>query len=112
VSASNGISETDCLTKLIYVVEGEPEKNPGITDADIGKFWEIPGSIKPFLHCEIQMILYLQANNIQIQENAIGCSKLMCWACNAYMEKANKKRGKNAWLLSGTSEKPHHAWLG
>ena len=24
---------------------------------------------------------------------------------------ANKERGKKAWLLSGTSEKPHHAWL-
>jgi hypothetical protein len=102
--------------KFDYTAEGE--KNipaiPRETLTDIGKFWEIPGSIKPFLHCEIQMILYLQANNIQIQENAIGCSKLMCWACNAYVEKANKERGGKAgkaWLLSGTSEKPHHAWL-
>ena len=38
----------------------------------------------------------------------------MCWACNAYVEKANMERrghGRKAWLLSGTSEKPHHAWL-
>lgn len=27
------------------------------------------------------------------------------------MEKANKERGRNAWVLSGTSEKPHYAWL-
>ena len=101
------------FNKFDYMAEDE--KNilviPPETLTDIRKFWEIPGSIKPFLHCEIQMILYLQANNIPIQENAIGCSKLMCWACNAYVEKANKEQGGKAWLLSGTSEKPHHAWL-
>ena len=93
--------------------EGEKEvpNIPSKTLKDIGEFWAIPGSIKPSLHCEIQMILYLKANRIQIQDNAIGCSKLMCWACNAYVEKANKNGRGNTWLLSGTSEKPHYAWL-
>jgi hypothetical protein len=81
--------------------EGEKEVPhiPSETLKDIGEFWTIPGSIKPSLHCEIQMILYLKANHIQIQDNAIGCSKLMCWACNAYVEKANRKRGRNACVV-------------
>jgi len=57
------------------------------------------------------VILYLQANKIQVQENAIGNTKLMCWACNKYVERANKTRGTNTWHLSGTSEKSHYAWL-
>ena len=96
--------------KFDYLAEGE-KKAPEIlldTLTDIGGLWAISGSIKPILHCEIQLILYLQTNNIRIQDNAIGCSKLMCWAC---VEKANKERGRNAWVLSGTSEKPHYAWL-
>ena len=97
--------------KFDYAAEGE-KKVPAIppeTLTDIGRFWA--GSIKPCLHCEIQLIIYLEANNIRIQGNTIGCSKLMCWACNAYVEKANKERRRNAWVLSGTSEKPHYAWL-
>lgn len=35
---------------------------------DIGEFWAIPGSIRPSLHCEIQRILYLQANNKQYSD--------------------------------------------
>ena len=111
------LSPMGCLNKLFdkfdYMAEGE-KKVPAIppdTLTDIRRFWAIPGSIKPFLHCELQMIIYLEAKNIRIQDNAIGCSKLMCWACNAYMEKVNKERGGNAWVLSGTSEKPHYAWL-
>jgi len=58
--------------KFGYTADSEGEKNnpviPPETIADIKKLWEVPGSIKPFLHCEMQMILYLQANNVQILE--------------------------------------------
>ena len=97
--------------KFEYKAKGK-KKRPMIPPeivADIGKFWG--SEIRPFLHCELQMILYLQANKIQVQNNAIGNTKLMCWACNEYVARANKGRGLNAWQLSGTSEKSHCAWL-
>lgn len=98
--------------KYDYVAEGnEPQPTiPQEIEAEIGRLWQTTG-IKPYLHCELQMIMYLQANNIQIKGNFIGNSKLMCWACNAYVEEANARRWHNEWELSGTSNKPHHAWL-
>ena len=106
------LSPIEFLNKLFdrfkYTTKGE-KKPPPETVADISKFWV--SGIRPFLHCELQVILYLQANKIQVQDNAIGNTKLMCWACNKYVARANKDRGTNAWRLSGTSEKSHYAWL-
>lgn len=87
-----------------HTTEGEKTVSENLLE-DIERFWAFPGSIKPFLHCEIQMIIFLQTNNIRIQDNAIGCSKLMCWACNAYVEKANKKRGGESMGVFGDFRK-------
>jgi hypothetical protein len=47
--------------------------------------------------------------------NVIGVSKLMCWACNTYVEEVNKCRkvvdSKEPYVLSRTSGKAHKAWL-
>jgi len=81
---------------------------------DLENLWHADVAINIYLHCELQMIGYLEANDIQIQGNYIGNSKLMCWACNAYVAKVNANResnGQERWVLSGTSYKPHHRWL-
>jgi hypothetical protein len=46
--------------------------------------------------------------------NLIGVSKLMCLACNTYIEELNTRRkveGKMPYVLTGTSGKAHAAWL-
>ncbi|KAF8805399.1 hypothetical protein BYT27DRAFT_7193163 [Phlegmacium glaucopus] len=73
-----------------------------------------PPTITPFLHCELQIISYLDQHNITAHMNLIGVSKLMCWACDIYVKEINKCRmvdGKKPYVLSGTSGKAHEAWL-
>lgn len=91
----------------LYGYEATDAEIPLETMKDIEELWSHPGSIKPCLHCELQMILFLQKSNIEVKENAIGNNKLMCYACNKYMEKTWWDR----WVLSGTSGKPHNGWL-
>ena len=47
---------------------------------DIENLWHEDVAINVYLHCELQMIAYLEENCIQIQENSIGSSKPVCWA--------------------------------
>ena len=85
---------------------------------DLGSLWSKPNFISsfvPFLHCELQLISYLERHNIAVHMNLVGVSKLMCLACNAYVEEVNMDR-KHCFkepynVLSGTSGKAHHAWL-
>ncbi|KAF8808642.1 hypothetical protein BYT27DRAFT_7188607, partial [Phlegmacium glaucopus] len=57
---------------------------------DLEKLW--PPTITPFLHCELQLVSYLQRHDIAAHMNLIGASKLMCWACNIYVREVNKCR--------------------
>ncbi|KAF8799142.1 hypothetical protein BYT27DRAFT_7218001 [Phlegmacium glaucopus] len=59
---------------------------------ELGKLWpklkqdenrDIYPTKTPSLHCELHITAYL---------NLIGISKLMCWACNAYVEEVNNHR--------------------
>ena len=73
-----------------------------------------PSFFIPFLHCELQLISYLDRHNIEVHMNLIGVSKLMCWACNVYVREINKRReddGKEPYVLSGTSGKAQDRWL-
>jgi hypothetical protein len=85
--------------------------------ADLGDLWPKPKpnstpNFVPFLHCELQLIGYLDRHNISVHMNLIGVSKLMCWACNAYVNEVNNRRKYDrTYVLSGTSGKAHHAWL-
>jgi len=57
------------------------------------------------------MIAYLEASHIQIQENSIGSSKLMCLGCNGYVERVNTSGDVDESVFSGTLHKPDHRWL-
>jgi len=85
------------------------------TRKHLDKTWDISKPEEAYLHCEIQMIAFLNGrSDIQIHDNFIGSSKLMCWACDAYVAKVNVKRrtkGQKEWVLSGSSRKPHSRWL-
>ena len=75
-----------------------------VVEADI----ELTPDFVPFLHCELQLISYLDRHNITAHMNLIGVSKLMCWACNTYVKEVNKRREndrKEPYMLSGTSGK-------
>ncbi|KAF9244939.1 hypothetical protein BU15DRAFT_71298 [Melanogaster broomeanus] len=79
-----------------------------------GNVWKNQHLVTPYLHCELQLIHYLERNAIPIHQNMIGVSKLMCFACNAYVSAVNARRdhgGLEGWVLPGTSSKCHHAWL-
>jgi hypothetical protein len=87
---------------------------------DLGNLWSKPKpnftpNFVPFLHCELQLISYLDRRNITVHINLIGVSKLMCWACNVYVKEVNKRRKDDRKepynVLSGASDKVHHAWL-
>jgi len=105
------------LNELFIKFEEEDEPLPVIppeTKKDLENLWHEDIAIDICLHCELQMIAYLEANHIQIQGDSIGSSKLMCWACDAYVEKVNanrKRNGEDRWVLSGTSHKLDPRWL-
>ena len=96
-----------------------PGKNEQTFATDLGNLWPKPKPnstpvFVPFLHCELQLIGYLDRHNVKAHMNLIGVSKLMCWACNAYVKEINNRRKddrKGRYVLSGTSGKAHHAWL-
>ncbi|KAF9231930.1 hypothetical protein BU15DRAFT_67926, partial [Melanogaster broomeanus] len=76
--------------------------------------WKAENAIIPHLHCELQLIHYLERNDIAIHKNVIGVSKLTCFACNAYVGAVNTRRGLagfGPWMLAGTSDKFDPAWL-
>ncbi len=85
------------------------------TRKQLDKTWDTSKPEEAYLHCEIQMITFLNSrSDIQIHENFIGSSKLMCWACDSYVAKVNMERRNNnqkEWVLSGSSRKPHSRWL-
>ena len=113
----------DHFNKLLeeYRFELSPGRNEQTFATDLGNLWPKPKpnstpSFTPFLHCELQLIGYLDRHNVTVHMNLIGVSKLMCWACSAYVKEVNNRREledglKKPYVLSGTSGKAHHAWL-
>ncbi|KAF9234178.1 hypothetical protein BU15DRAFT_65922 [Melanogaster broomeanus] len=87
----------------------------GVEDRALWKHvWKAENAIIPHLHCELQLIHYLERNDIAIHKNVIGVSKLTCFACNAYVGAVNTRRGLagfGPWMLAGTSDKFDPAWL-
>ncbi|KAF9234185.1 hypothetical protein BU15DRAFT_65928 [Melanogaster broomeanus] len=76
--------------------------------------WKAENAIIPYLHCELQLIHYLERNDIAVHKSAIGVNKLTCFACNAYVGAVNARRdlaGLEPWVLPGTSNKFDPAWL-
>jgi len=65
---------------------------------------------KPSLHCEVTLLTYLYLTNTKIISNAIGVSKLNCYACNVYTTEL-KTGGSGSYNMTGTSGKTHHQWL-
>jgi hypothetical protein len=48
-----------------------------------------PPTFTPFLHCELQIVSYLERHNFKAHMSLIGVSKSMCWACNTYVKEVN-----------------------
>jgi hypothetical protein len=102
-----------------YGFDLAPGRNEQTFATDLGNLWAKPRpnftpTFTPFLHCELQLIGYLDRHSISVHMNLIGVSKLMCWACDAYVTEVNNRRkddGKDSYVLSGISGKAHHAWL-
>ena len=71
-----------------------------------------PEVVHPRFHCEIQLITYLLRQKITVYNNFVGVSKLMCVACEAYVNATNQEsEGTERWKLTGSSKKAHYAWL-
>jgi hypothetical protein len=111
----------ELFNKLLgeYGFNVSTDKNEQTYMTDLGSLWPIPKPnftpvFVPFLHCELQLIGYLDRHNVTVHMNLIGVSKLMCWACNAYVKEVNNRRKddrKDPYVLSGASGKARHAWL-
>lgn len=66
---------------------------------------------RPSLHCEVALLAYLNLKGIVIIGNAIGVSKLNCFACSVYADYLKTASQGIAYRMTGTSGKSHHQWL-
>lgn len=66
---------------------------------------------RPSLHCEVALLAYLNLTGKVIIGNAIGVSKLNCFACSVYAGHLRTASQGIAYRMTGTSGKSHHQWL-
>ncbi|KAF9231922.1 hypothetical protein BU15DRAFT_81837 [Melanogaster broomeanus] len=97
---------------------GVDDREKLLKDLDFGgpleQVWKTENAVIPHLHCELQLIHYLERNDIAVHKNVIGVTKLTCFACHAYLGAVNTRRklaGLGPWMLPGASNKFHPAWL-
>ncbi|KAF9231924.1 hypothetical protein BU15DRAFT_67922 [Melanogaster broomeanus] len=111
-----------CIELLAEEVDsikiGVDDREKLLKDLDFGgpleQVWKAENAIIPHLHCELQLIHYLERNDIAVHKNVIGVTKLTCFACHAYLGAVNTRRklaGLGPWMLPGASNKFHPAWL-
>ncbi|KAI5980643.1 hypothetical protein EDC04DRAFT_2917647 [Pisolithus marmoratus] len=110
------VVDGDCVEFVSRVLGGRPS---GETLAvlhqrcpDIEKKWKIRIFIKPRLHAEIRIILYLDSLPDRTRSphlRPVGCSKRSCLCCALWIQSYNNVF-KTKWLTSGTHGKPYSAW--
>jgi hypothetical protein len=86
----------------------DPEMREYIAQTkNVTSTWTKGEPVTPHLHCELQLILYLEENFVNVVESVVGTSAPMCWACHCYIKKHNSRRN---WTLSQTSGKSRDSW--
>lgn len=66
---------------------------------------------RPSLHCEVTLLAYLYLASTRIISNAIGVSKLNCFACSVYTDGLKSGSPGAEYNMTGSSGKFHHQWL-
>lgn len=107
------ISPRDKIRQLLEIETLEldhldPEMREHISQTEVVMgAWTRGEPVTLKVHCELQMILYLEEKFMDVVGNAIGTNTPICWACHCYI----KKRSPNLkWRLSQTSGKARDDW--
>jgi hypothetical protein len=111
------IGPSEAICDILEVLEGDESFDLDHLDHDIREHisqtnivtgaWTQGEAVKPYVHCELRMLFYLEGNHIDVVEDVIGLSQPMCWACHCYI---TKFRPLPRWKLSQTLGKARDDW--
>jgi hypothetical protein len=80
--------------------------------------WSKGCTVRANLHCELQLIHYLEESDLSVIYQAIGTSKPVCWTCSAYLESlvlgktmASDDEPSQKWWHSRGSGKIYSDWM-
>ncbi|KAF9467743.1 hypothetical protein BDZ94DRAFT_1304951 [Collybia nuda] len=106
ISPSDKIGQV-LATENLEVDHLNPEMREYICQTEVVTgAWMQGEAITPKVHCELQLLLYLEERFIDVNGDAIGTSAPMCWACHCYIKKRNSRK----WRISQTSGKARDDW--